>query len=68
MYLLFHIMMCFFSTYILQIFFDWKELNLDHDSWIDLRNTSKNGFIFKSINSLIFLGVYFWTFFAPGVL
>lgn len=61
-------MMALFSFYLIQIFFDWKDLNLDFDSWKEIENKSSTGFWYKSINCLFFLALYCWTLIAPGIL
>ena len=64
-YIFFHLMMCFFSIYLVMVFFDWKELNLDFDEWTELTSKSSSGFFIKTFNSLAFLGFYIWTLIAP---
>lgn len=64
-FILFHLMMVFLSIYLVMIFFDWKQLNLDFDSWKEITNNSSSGFWIKTLNSFLFLGIYIWTLVAP---
>ncbi len=67
-YIFFHLMMAMFSLYLVMIFFDWRELNMDFDNWISLQSTSTSGFWIKTVNSLIFVLIYVWTLVAPSIL
>lgn len=64
-FIYFHLMMCFFSVYLVMVFFDWKELNLDFDEWTELTSRSSSGFFIKTGNSLGFVVLYLWTLIAP---
>lgn len=66
-YIVFHGLMALFSLYLIVIFFDWRQLNLDFDSWTQLIATNLSGFFVKTIVSIILLVLYIWTLIAPAV-
>lgn len=66
-YVVFHGLMALFSLYLVVVFFDWRQLNLDFDSWTQLVATNLSGFTVKTIVSVIFLVLYVWTLIAPAI-
>ena len=65
-YLLFHIYCMFFSIYLIMLFFDWREFNLEeNEKWNQLVKSSTSGFVIKTFNSVVFSLIYFWTLIIP---
>ena len=64
----FHLGMCLFALYLVMLFFDWKEVNVDVDMWRELTARSLSGFLIKTFNVVGLLCLYIWTLVAPAVL
>ena len=67
-YVTFHLFMCFFSVYLVMIFFDWRVTNIELDNWSELIAQNTSGFFVKTINFWVLAIVYLWTLIAPSVL
>lgn len=67
-YVVFHMFMCFFAFYIVMIFFDFRELNIDFDEWKELKSQSFSGFSVKTFNTSVLSLLYVWTLIAPSCL
>lgn len=67
-FVFFHLGMSLFAIYLVMLFFDWKELNIDFNQWSELTARSVSGFIIKTFNVVVLLVLYIWTLVAPAVL
>lgn len=64
----FHFVMALFSIYIVMIFFDWRNLNINVDSWSQLLSPSASAFYIKTLTNFVFVLLYIWTLIAPSIL
>ena len=67
-YIWFHFIMAVFSIYLVMIFFDWRELNINMEHWGQLLAPSPSAFFIKTISNFLFVMIYVWTLVAPGIL
>ena len=67
-YVWFHFIMIIFSMYIVMIFFDWRELNIEVEEWSELLSPSPSAFFIKTICNFSFVLLYTWTLIAPAIL
>lgn len=65
-YIWFHFVMAVFSVYLVMIFFDWRDLNLNVEKWSELLAPSPSAFYIKTVGSVLFLLLYIWTLVAPA--
>lgn len=64
-YLLFHVYCMFFAVYLIMVFFDWREFDLENGKWVQLVKSNTSGFVVKSFNWGVFGVIYFWTLVVP---
>lgn len=50
------------------IFFDWKDLSGNLETWSELTSENQTGFIVKTVAAVVFLLMYLWTLVAPAIL
>jgi len=50
------------------IFFDWKDLSGNLETWSELSSENQTGFIIKTIAAIVFILMYLWTLIAPAIL
>ena len=49
------------------IFFDWKNISGDLETWTELTSENQTGFIIKTIAAIVFVLMYLWTLIAPAI-
>lgn len=67
-FIIFHLVMIIFSIYLTMIFFDWRKLELNSDSWSNLLSANTTAFSLKMINNILFVALYTWTLIAPAII
>lgn len=64
----FHFVMAAFAIYLVPVFFDWRDLNINVEKWSELLASSPSAFFIKTFSAFTIILLYIWTLIAPAFL